>query len=247
MLLTGNFITDVEGRLKRLVCGAALAGGMVLSFGLGNAAQAAPMEFSVTAIPSSVVPVVGPAPFSWDRMDGTLFGDPVPAAGSNVLDCFNSICEISSMTLDFSLGGATTAQFDFVLANPVTQAFTGTLNGLIPVEAEFFDFVYDIVSGECSNSTDNLCFNGLLTLSEAGTPFLELAWFGVGPDAPVSGLAAPLSFVQSDEFLCAADDLDDCGTFDVDVASNVPEPATIALFGLGLAGIGAATRRRRTR
>lgn len=204
---------------------------------LGNA-QAQVFTMSAELHNAFSVGAPAPAPFVWDRMDGILIGEPTLVAAPNVLDCFAGICDISSMSMDFSNGGTPVAHFNFTLAEASTTDFTGLMDGSSPVRARFTDFVYEIVNGECSGRTDTFCFAGALMLADAlGNPFMEFSWLdGLNETLRPPGMIDSIYSNVSDPCL------GDCGRFDVDF---VNEPGPIALMSIGLAGL-AVGRQRKT-
>ena len=205
--------------------------------------HAAPMGFNIAIEFDTPISLFG---VSIDRMDGMMFGDPVPAAGSTVLDCFGDFCEIDSLMLDISNGGVTQATLDLTRDMPLNLLgqLSGTLSGgfgSFDVAMLLETFAYVIVGGPCSPNDDVICqgedptFTLLQDLTDDGATVddLPVLMLSVGSAPNMSGVASPIEVIVSQmQTVCAP-----CGNIDID-PKTVSEPGMTLLLTLGLAVMG---------
>ncbi|MCB1866650.1 MAG: hypothetical protein KDG50_14625 [Chromatiales bacterium] len=233
---------------------------VLLALGFGNPATAAPMLFDVDISLDFPALTFIDAPYTFDRIHGTMTADPLTIPSTNVVDCFGdgaNPCEVSSMSLVMSLGGAPVGTMELAIANTLDAIFIGTFvggGGPVPILLEVNNLVYEIgPMGDCTAGPDQLCFLGDWTFSGPGGPFLFFAHFSSAP-----GDSAPLTYWETNGASNCEAGLQEqvppgqvppaqsvgCGTFDVNV--HVPAPAPLALFGVGLLALVVAPKRRAT-
>ena len=214
--------------------------------------HAAPMGFNIAIGFDNPITLFGT---QVDRMDGMMFGDPVPGAGSNVLDCFGPFCEIDSLMLDISNGGMTQATLELTRDMPLNMLgqMSGTLSGgfgSFDVAMLFETFAYVIVGGPCSPHDDVICqgedptFTLLQDLTDDGASVddIPLLMLDVGSAPNMSGVASPIEMVVSQmQTVCAP-----CGSIDID-PKTLPEPGMAILLALGFVGFGLRGKKHRAR
>lgn len=214
--------------------------------------HAAPMGFNIAIEFDNPITLFG---LTIDRMDGMMFGDPVPEAGPNVLDCFLDICEIDSLMLDITNGGITQATLDLSLDTPLNPLgqLSGTLAGgfgSFDVVLLTDDFAYEIVGGECTDFSEVICqgqdifFTLLNDLTDDGATLDDIPVLNIvlGSAVDQSGVATPIASITS-QMLELCPPTGPCGNIDID-PKTVPEPGVVALLAFGLMGVGVRRRNR---